>query len=680
MLRAAFFQAWQRARRMLAVRRWPLAAALSLVPIAFAALALFVAQFDWNAARGAIERRFAEKTGRELVIGGNLDVQLGWPVRVIAYEVSVGNPEWARRRALVTARRVTLSFSLPALLRGTVRFHEIELLEPQLALEQRDGLKTWAFRDRGAGRPPEIGRLRIEDGVVEFLDPGADTAVMAEISSRGDASGDEVTVSARGTYRGEPFRLQAEGPSVLQLADRSTPYPLEASVRAGTTSARFEGTVTGLPSPSALDLRVEVSGEDLAQLRRLVGIGVPSTPPYALQGRLQRAGAKWTFDAIEGTVGDSDVAGELAYSPAPRPHLTLAIASQRLDFDDLGPLIGAPPATTPGETASAEQREEAQRMKQRKEALPKKSFDFTRWQRLDVDLSLIGRRIVHPPALPIQALEATLQIRDGVLRIAPLRLSVAGGEIVATIELDGRKPPLRGAAEMDIRRLALRELFPTVQAMRSARGIAHGRAHLAGTGSSVAELLGGASGRITLAVDHGTISQRVLELVGLDVAESALLLVTGDREIALNCAIADLGVRGGIATSNVLVIDTDDTLVVGAGVVDLARERLDLTVYPQPKDMSPLAARTALHVRGPLRDPTIVPDAKGLAARGVTAALLALREPAARAPAVHRDRPGQGERLRRPARARQGLVATAIRPGPQSQRVPMKKRCNFGMS
>jgi len=246
---------------------------------------------------------------------------------------------------------------------------------------------------------------------------------------------------------------------------------------------------------------------------------------------------------------------------------------------------------------------------------------------MDVDLSLIGRRVMHPPALPIQALEATLQIRDGVLRIAPLRLRVAGGEILATIELDGRNPPLRGVAEMDFRRLALRELFPTVQAMHGARGVAHGRARLVGTGSSVAELLGSASGRITLAVDHGTISQRVLELIGLDVAESALLLVTGDREIALHCAVADLGVRGGIATSNVLVVDTEDTLVVGAGVLDLAGERLDLTVYPQPKDMSPLAARTALHVRGPLRDPSIVPDAKGLATRGVTAALLALVNP-----------------------------------------------------
>jgi hypothetical protein len=82
-----------------------------------------------------------------------------------------------------------------------------------------------------------------------------------------------------------------------------------------------------------------------------------------------------------------------------------------------------------------------------------------------------------------------------------------------------------------------------------------------------------------------------------------------------------------VATSNVLVLDTADTLVVGAGVIDLRRERLDLTLYPRPKDASILAARSPLRVRGTLRDPQVTPDARSLATRGATAALLALVNP-----------------------------------------------------
>jgi uncharacterized protein involved in outer membrane biogenesis len=546
---------------------------------------------------------------------------------VTAHDVSIANPDWAARPTLLTARRVTLALSVPALLRGEVRFPFVELLAPRLALERRGEQRTWASGPSGEGRPPAIGALRIAEGTVEFLDPDSRTAIAAEVSSAGEQGNRDTKVIARGTYRGRPLELQAEGPSFVQLADRATPYPFAATVRAGLTRARLHGTLTGLPSPSAIDLQLEVSGEDLVDLRELLGIATPSTPPYALRGRLRRDGERWSLEDMQGKIGDSDVAGGLAYSRVPRPHLAVTVVSERLDFDDLGPLIGAPPRTTGGETASAAQRREAARMKARKEALPAKRFDATLWQRMDVDISLVGKRVLHPPALPIQSLEATAQIRDGVLRVAPLRMRAAGGEILGSIELDGRKTPLQGRAELDLRRLALRELFPTVEAMRDARGVAHGRARLTGSGASVAALLGSADGRISLAIDGGTISQRVLELVGLDLAESALLLATGDREVPLRCAVADLGVRGGIATSDVLVLDTADTLVVGAGVVDLRRETLDLTVYPRPKDVSPLAARSPLHVRGPLRDPRVVPDAKSLAAKGVTAALLALVNP-----------------------------------------------------
>ena len=64
--------------------------------------------------------------------------------------------------------------------------------------------------------------------------------------------------------------------------------------------------------------------------------------------------------------------------------------------------------------------------------------------------------------------------------------------------------------------------------------------------------------------------------------------------------------RDGLATADVLVLDTEDTVVAGAGTIDLARERLNLELHPEPKDRSILAARP-LHVRGSFRDPRVLP-------------------------------------------------------------------------
>lgn len=599
--------------------------ALVAAAIAIGAAAVALAAFDWNSARGVVERRLGARFGRDVTIAGDLDVRLGWPVRIVAHDVSVSNPDWARRAELVTAQRITLVVSPLALARRPVDFREIELVEPRLSLERRDGQRTWAFGREGRGRAPVVGRLRIADGTVEFLDPAARTALTARVTAAGPAT-DDVAVSARGTYRGEPLRLAATGATVLGLADHSRSYPLTATLQLGKTHARLNGTVTGLPRPSAMDVELELAGDDLAGLKKVFPFAAPSTPPYALRGHLRYADHGWSIDAVHGRIGESDVAGKLVYSHGARPHLALEITSERLDFDDLGPLIGAPPRTR-GETASAEQREQARRMRAAGQALPDKPLDFGSWQRLDVDASIVGKRVLHPPMLPIQSLDAKLRIADGVLHVAPLRLGIAGGVVVATVEVDGRAEPARGAAEVEVRGLALRQLFPTVAAMKTARGVAHGRARLAGTGTSVAGLLGSAEGRISLAIDRGSVSNVALELLGLDVGETLLLFATGDREVALRCAVADFGVRHGVAKSNVLVVDTDDTLVVGSGIVDLAGERLDLALYPRPKDASILAARSPLRVRGSLRNPQVTPDTTALATRGAAAALLALVNP-----------------------------------------------------
>jgi hypothetical protein len=592
-----------------------------------AAIALFIAVFDWNAARGAIERAAEKRTGRSVVIGGGLDLRLGWPPRLIADQVRVSNPPWAQRPDVLTAERIVVTPSLRSILRGRLAVDELVLVGPSIALEVHGEGRSWALGREGTGPRPTIGRMRIENGQVEYLDPVRDTAITAQVSAGGGGGDDDLSVQASGRLRGEAFQMAMTGQAVVRLADRSTPYPLRAVVRSGSTRAEITGTVTGLPAPTALDVHLSIAGDDLASLRRLVGLNAPPTPPYRLDGRLRRDHSGWHVEDARGRIGDSDVAGRMSFTPSPRPLLTGQIVSEELDFDDLGPLIGAPPRTVRGETASPAQRREAQRMKEADRALPTKPFDPARLQRMDVDVRLLGRRVLHPPALPIESLETRLRITEGRLRLDPLRMRVAGGETSGTVELDAREQPLRGAVTLELRGLRLDRLFPTVDAMRKSRGLAHGRVNLTGRGDSIAGLLASADGRVSLAVDRGRISNLVLELLGLDAGEAVLLLAAGDRDVALRCAVADLSVHDGVGTSNVLVLDTDDTLVVGAGAVSFGRERLDLTLYPQPKDRSVLAARAPLHVRGSLRDPQVVPDAKSLATRGITAALLALVNP-----------------------------------------------------
>ena len=584
---------------------------------------------DWNALKGPIERGISARTGHRLTIGGELRVTIGRRLWIAAEDVRLAGADGARAPEVFAARRVIAAISWPALAIGRLDLHELELDGARLALQL-------APRADGDGGPTPSGladsrirvrRLLIGDGTVDLTDPSSETAVRLHVSAAGTDAADDLRLTAEGTLRGVPFKATAAGPTALVLAERDHPYPFAADVRAGATAARLAGTFAGVSSNAALDLAFEVSGHDIAHLGTLFGTRFASTPPYRLSGRLRRTGPDWQLDDLAGRVGESDVAGKAVFSAArERGRLRLDLVSERLDFDDLGPLIGAPPRTV-AEAASPQQQREAARMKASKQALPDKPLAPGRWRNLDVEATLVGRRVLHPPALPIDSLEAVLRISDGVLTLEPLKLGLAGGSAVATVRLDARVAPMRATADVEFRALRLGRLFPTVEAMRKARGVAHGRAKLAGTGDSVKAMLGSADGRLSIAIDRGTISNLVLEVLGLDAGEAALIFATKDRAIPLHCAVADFGFEKGIAATNVLVLDTPDTLVIGTGVIDLRNEALDLTLYPRPKDKSLFAARSPLHVRGPLRDPRVQPDAAALAARGLSAAALALVNP-----------------------------------------------------
>jgi len=77
-------------------------------------------------------------------------------------------------------------------------------------------------------------------------------------------------------------------------------------------------------------------------------------------------------------------------------------------------------------------------------------------------------------------------------------------------------------------------------------------------------------------------------------------------------------------------MDTSDTVITGDGTMDLRDERLDLTLRPRPRDISPIALRVPLEVGGTFKDPSFHPKAGPLATRAAIAgALYAIAPPAA---------------------------------------------------
>lgn len=601
--------------------------------------------FDSNWLRSPIENAVSKRTGRAFDIRGELDIVPRWPLRVVIEDVRFANPPWAKEPNTLELERAEVAIALLPLLRGRVELPEVVLTKPVIALEKSpDGRNdNWTLAkqdgpeaDQKEGRAPVIGRLAVDQGVLLFHDPANRTALKLEVQTQAET----VRFRAGGTYRGQRVDAEGHGGSILSIADTTAPYALGARFKVGATQGTASGSIVGLAALAAADLILDVGGESLSELYALIGVALPPTPPYRIKGHLVREGDTWRFHDFDGRVGDSDLSGDADVALAgPRPRLVATLESQLLDLDDLGGFIGATPEAGAGETASPRQQQQRAAREASPKLLPDVPLKLDRLRAMDADVRFTGKSIRGKA--PIDDLTTHLVLEGGLLTLKPLNFGVAGGNVVSMLALDGRGEVAAVDADFEFRRIDLKKLFPGNQTVARATGLVGGRAKLKGSGNSLADVLAGADGELGLAMVGGRVSNLVLELAGLDAAEALGLLFRGDRQVALRCAVADMGLQDGILGARSFVIDTTDTNINVRGTTNLRTEELDLTLDPLPKDYSLVALRTPLHVRGTFKDLKIRPDETLVLKGGVAAILGALAGPLASLVALVERGPGE---------------------------------------
>ncbi|MDP3604547.1 MAG: AsmA family protein [Polaromonas sp.] len=623
---------------------WARIAAVFLALVVF--LVLLLVFFPWDVLRGPVNRYVSEQTGRKFEITRKLDVKLGRTTRVLADGIEFANPSWAREPYLVKAEAAEIQIRLWPLLSGRIELPLVSLQKPELGLQiEPDGRRTWSLAKDTAdeSKVPAIGRLLIDQGVLTYLASAAGADIRAEVGLAAEASSDmPLRYKAKGTWKGEPFTAQGRTGGVLQLsADTDGRFPMEIDAVAGRTRLKANGSVTNLAEFGSIDAKFELEGRSLEDLYKLVGVVLPGTPPYKLRGQLNKQGQSWAVTQISGVLGKSDLNGALTFTNAkPVPMLTGKVQSRLLDFEDLGPIIGMSSDNVPAamsKTGASGQK----RPSRAGRVLPDAKLDFARLKAMNAKVSYSAAKIVHVKALPLDRMSADIKLDNGVLQLDPLKLGVAGGELAGRLAINGKVSPTVIETRLDARAIELNKLFPTIQTTKSSLGRISGQVDLKGSGSSTAQVLASSSGNVAFLMGSGQISNILLEYMGLDGGEIIKFLVRGDRNVRLRCAAAAFDVQKGLMTSKAIVLDTVDTVIVGAGTISLADETLNIRLEPSPKDASILSLRSPLNIGGTFGAPTAAPDKGALAGRAAIGLALAVLNPLLALAATIETGPGQ---------------------------------------
>ena len=623
-------------------------------------LIVVIATFDWNRLKPTINQKVSTELNRPFAIRGDLGVvwerQKGetgwrswipWP-HVHANDVILGNPPDIPEITMVHLPRVEATLAPLALLTKTVYLPWIKLQQPDARLIRlSEKTNNWTFdlagddKEKDPDAQPsswsfrldnilfDRGRIDVNDAVSKaqmeiFVDPLGKPVPFSEVTGdkgKKDKVGDYVFgLKAEGRYNDQPLRGTGKIGGMLALRSEGTPFPVQADFRSGNTRVAFVGTVNDPMKMGGVDLKLKFAGDSLGELYELTGVLLPDTPPFETDGRLvakinSEEASVYDYRNFNGRIGDSDIHGSLTYTTGkPRPKLEGDVESRQLRLADLGPLIGV----DSGKGTKAE--EVRKQAPPSGKVLPNDRFETDKWDVMDADVRFKGRRIEHGSSLPISNLSTHILLKNAALRRGPLKFGLAGGTISSNIHLEGDKNPMRGQADIQARRLKLKELMPDVELMQKTLGEMNGDAKIRGTGNSVAALLGNGNGNLKLLMNDGLVSRNLMEILGLNVGNFIVGQIFGDDEVRVNCAAANIDLVNGVARPQIFAFDT---VINVTGTASMASEQLDLTINPESKGIRIVTLRSPLYVRGSFKDPDAGVKAGPLIARGAVAAALA---------------------------------------------------------
>lgn len=221
----------------------------------------------------------------------------------------------------------------------------------------------------------------------------------------------------------------------------------------------------------------------------------------------------------------------------------------------------------------------------------------------DLDMS-VSIDQVESDELTIDSIKGELQLHNGQLKVAPLRLVFEGGNTDIDVEIKAVEIPeyrLRVTAD-DV---TLGPLLAQVQKDVPIRGYSNLHLDVHARGHTPHELASSVTGTVNLGLENARIPNRYVELLSADVFGWVLRKSVSRKDYSnLNCVVLAFDAEAGRVESNTLIADGPKLALGGKINLDLGTETLDVVLIPKQKKRF-FSSISPVHVKGPMKDPVV---------------------------------------------------------------------------
>ena len=477
------------------------------------------------------------------------------------------------------------------------------------------------------GATISVDLVEINGGQLEYIHDVLDQT--GEFTMSANWKQGDSWLDARMTLNGDinylPVELTGSAKTYLAGMQDSQKGSFAMEGKLATLDLRMTGSTDDIDTFAGAEVEIDIQGQELNKLLDTLRLGHTDTSHIELWTSA-RYGVEDTLQgSFELALDSSTIDGQLLVEDARGAEnvwqITAKVNAHRVFLDTiLGSTKSHPNQGFAGEVEASDNTAVFSDR-------PIGRFPALDGTNIDVEVSV---DTLYKAGLRVNDLHLSL-IKDGNnIQVSLTSDDFGQGTVQGNLSVVTSEQDMQGRVSAQINRVRVGEIISLADLPEgAASGRLSGDAKFWVTGNSVGELASSLDGGLFMLVEEGKLDSLLVEMAGIDLMESVSLVMKRDlQQTDMRCGFVDIYADSGHITLKDFIIDTEDSLFLASGTVDLRGETIDVKFSPHPRDGSFLAATTPLHIVGSLSSPTIRPGAKLYTRVALAAAMAALAGPA----------------------------------------------------
>lgn len=555
--------------------------------VGLSGIILFVANYDYKHIKPIIEQAIEDATGRKLSIQGDIYFHIGWTPGIRMSKVTFENASWSPRDEMLKVGQLQLDIQLWPLLKKTIQIKRLILENLYLSIEvNKDGKSNLEFKalpnKKSQSASPEksfsIPKMGFQNVCLKTVHLSYNnmaeskqiTMTVNQINAHTGGLDKPVSMDLIGVYRNHSFDSQATLGSINSFMNPKKKWSIKLSARGGGMDVTIHGYIMDVLSFKDMTLNLRCKGKQLESFQKMIETSFPINGPYEIQMAFSEQADSQYKAAFDLFLGENKLKGlgEL-YLNRSRPGIKLVLEADKIDLRGILDV----PEKSKNKTSND------------KDFFSKEPLLSESLSPIDF-VAIIRIHTLITNHLAIHDINTKIHLTPDYLKLNPISASIGGGKISGQLLLDNQQSKGEITANIVTKNMNIGQMLKELDITEAFEGIPDINIDLKTQGRSMHEWMASLCGNIILQMGEGKIYNKYLNIFGGELSSNLLRLINPLRTkhySLVHCLVSRLDIQDGKADITMLMLDSDQMSVLGAGNINLGNETLDISIKPLPK-------------------------------------------------------------------------------------------------